>query len=79
MLPEAEAACVLDGHLVCFDAEGNRLLSFDPMDIVAYAVDAGRGEPQWIMGGPGLLQPAATMETKKRPPWRSLALRPTFR
>lgn len=40
-----------DGRLVCLDAAGHRLLSFDPLDVKAYAVEVEGTDAVWIMGG----------------------------
>jgi hypothetical protein len=71
MLSEAQDARIIDGLLVCLDAGSDRILSFDPLDVLAYAVDDGRDEPVWIMANPELAQPeSAPPEAKKRLPWR---------
>ena len=54
LIDQAQDACLLDGRLVCLDGAGARLLSFDPADVTAYAVELPGREAEWVMGGPGL-------------------------
>ncbi len=76
MLTSAFDARLENRLLVCFDAAGERLLSFDPLDVIAYAIEAPGKEPEWIMGGPPLAQSAENLANaeaaarKKRSQWR---------
>ena len=69
-----------DGQLVCLDATGRRLLSFDALDVAAFAVEAPGVEPEWVMGGPGLLSAAREPPPGNGTIWRLPArLRFTYR
>jgi hypothetical protein len=54
IIPLAQDARVENGRLVCLDAAGQRLLTFDPMDVTAYAVEQPGWDTEWVLGGPGL-------------------------
>jgi len=73
LLPFAHDARMQAGQLVCVDAAGERLLAFDPIDVMAYAVESHERVPQWIMGGPALGQTIQEAPVSK-PIWRLAGL-----
>ena len=79
LIPLAHDARLQNGKLVCLDAVGQRLVTFDPLDVTAYAIETPGLEPQWVMGGPGLamtVEPAMVRGPLRRLPGR---LRFTYR
>jgi hypothetical protein len=70
MISSAEDARVLDGHLVCLNSDGQRLLSFDPCDVVAFAVEIPGQRSEWIMGGQTLADAGKNPERREWLPWR---------
>jgi hypothetical protein len=80
LIPLAHDARLQDGKLVCFDAEGRRLLTFDPVDVTAYAIERPGWDTLWLMGGPGLALTASEPPRSSGPQWRFPArLRFTYR
>ena len=80
ILPLAHDVSMRNGRLVCVDTAGERVLSFDPLDVTAYAVEKETEDTVWVMGGLNLLQAEHQGSESSRPLWRLPArLRFTYR
>jgi hypothetical protein len=79
LISAAQDVRIENRSLVCVDAGGQRLLSFDPLDVMAYAVEAPGVECEWVMGGLGLLASRAERPKTGLPRRLTGLLRPTYR
>jgi len=70
LIPLAHDAHLENGRLVCVDAAGQRLLTFDPIDITAYAVERPGWDTEWVLGGPGLAMHAQEPPRSNSLLWR---------